>query len=391
MTTLAGQRSSLTSVTVAQGATPETARRGLRVGLAGFGREIPGRAAGNTQSLLRMAERADALGFDSIWFNEIRFDHDLYFPSPLLLAAAIFARTERLRVGTSVMVLPLHHPLDLAEQIAQLDWQSGGRIDVGIGRGSASPYANAALGVDPETTRDRFVACYEALIGAWTSPSGSSAATPFWSYKDVPLGAKPVQQPHPPIYVAGYTPETIEFAVLRGLPLLLSLEPPEARQLGPWRELVRAHGKPEDLWPSSLTRYVCIGETDEAAQQAVDDLLPRIYQRRVELAARRGTPADQVEARSRESFLAEQAIAGTPEQCIAQIERLVEDPGAGHLRAVFNGNGVLDDETALRGMELFAREVLPVCGTMGPVQSSRFKVQREGAAERGAHVEGERR
>ncbi|MFP3442855.1 LLM class flavin-dependent oxidoreductase, partial [Pantoea sp. SIMBA_133] len=76
-------------------------------------------------------------GFDGIWFNEFHFSRDtLPYPSTLLLGADILARTERLRFGTSILVLPLYHPLLLAEQIAQLDFQSGGRVDVGIGRGT---------------------------------------------------------------------------------------------------------------------------------------------------------------------------------------------------------------------------------------------------------------
>lgn len=173
MTTLAPP--TFTSTITAAGGTglavEPAAERGVRVGLAGFGREASGLTTGDTAPILRIAARADSLGFDSIWFNELRFNDGQRFPSPPLLAAAVFARTERLRVGTSVMVLPLHHPLDLAEQLAQVDWQSSGRLDVGIGRGSASPHAYRALGVDPETTRERFEACYDALIEAWTSPS----------------------------------------------------------------------------------------------------------------------------------------------------------------------------------------------------------------------------
>lgn len=367
MTALIQAHSSSPSATPVAGLPPvlskAASQRGLRIGLSGFGRDSGGRPTGDTHAILRIAQRAESLGFESIWFNELRFDHDVHFPAPLLLAAAVFARTERLRVGTSVMVLPLHHPLDLAEQLAQLDWQSGGRLSVGIGRGSASPHAYGALGVDPTTTRERFEACYDALIDAWTSPSASSQ-TPFWAYENVTLGVRPVQQPHPPIYVAGYTTETIEFAVQHDLPLLLSLEPPDSRQLGPWREITRAHGCTQNLWPSSATRYVCIGETPAAAQRALDDLIPRLYQRRLEFAARRGTPLDQIVARPQEQFLAEQAIAGDPHACIRQLEALARDPGVGHVRAVFNGNGVLDDETALRGMEIFAREVLPACRTL---------------------------
>src|SRR5262245_47192214 len=277
----------------------------MRIDLSGFQRAG---THGDHREFLGVFERADALGYDGVWFNELHFDRrELPYPAPLLLAAAIFARTERLRVGTSVLILPFHHPLLLAEQVLQTDFQSNGRLDVGLGRGTAGDDHFAALEVDLASSRERFAAAYDVLVDACTRPA-VSAGGPFWRFRDVPVGPPPVQQPHPPFYLAAYTRESIAFGVDRGLPLLLSLEPPEARQLDFYRAIVAERGGAPDAGRFSYTRRVCIAPTPAAADAQVDDLLSRLNARRLAFAARRGKPAAGVEQRSRAEFLRDQCI-----------------------------------------------------------------------------------
>lgn len=199
----------------------------LRFDLAGLARD--GRL-GDHQSLMRLAERADRYGFGGIWFNEFHFHRStLPYPHTLLLGADILARTEHLRFGTSVLVLPLHHPLMLAEQIAQLDFQSGGRVDVGVGRGT-EPATFETLGIDPTTARQRFEEALRVMLQAWTSERVASDG-PTWPFAETEVGPPPSQSPHPPIHVAGVSEETVAIAARHRFPLLLSLEPNEARQL----------------------------------------------------------------------------------------------------------------------------------------------------------------
>jgi hypothetical protein len=114
-------------------------------------------------------------------------------------------------------------------------------------------------------------------------------------------------------------------------------------------------------WADGLShaRYVCIGETATEADALVETLLPRLLARRQRFAAGRGEAPDSVAAPAPAEFRREQAIAGDPEACVREIERLAREEGVGHLRCVFNGNGTLDPGVALRGMALFGREVLP--------------------------------
>jgi alkanesulfonate monooxygenase SsuD/methylene tetrahydromethanopterin reductase-like flavin-dependent oxidoreductase (luciferase family) len=300
----------------------------MRIDLAGWTREA---TQGDPRAFFALFDAADRLGFDGVWFSEFRLPSaDWPYPSPLLLAAALLARTERLRVGTSVLVLPLHQPLLLADEIAQLAFQSSGRIDIGVGRGTEAATL-AALAIDPSETRARF------------------------EQHCAVLQAKVAQVP---LYIAGSTPETLGFAVARDIPLLLSLEPPETTQLGHVADLLQ--GRPSTLLQrSSLARYVCIGATAAQVTAQLDGLWAKLQERRNFFSAKRGVPPDQVPRIDPERMLREQFIHGDPAQCHAQIVALQQRSGIGALRCVFNANGLLDNTQALAGMTLFANEVLP--------------------------------
>ncbi|MDM0089022.1 MULTISPECIES: LLM class flavin-dependent oxidoreductase [unclassified Variovorax] len=300
----------------------------MRIDLAGWTREA---TQGDPRAFFALFDEADRLGFDGVWFSEFRLPTaDWPYPSPLLLAAALLARTERLRVGTSVLVLPLHQPLLLADEVAQLAFQSGGRIDIGVGRGT-EPATLAALNIDAAQTRARF------------------------ERNCIVLQA---QAAHVPLYVAGSTPETLGFAIERDLPLLLSLEPPETTQLGHVADILQ--GRPSTLLRrSSLARYVCIGTDAASVQSQLDGLWAQLQARREFFAARRGVPPEQVPRIEPERMLREQFIHGDPAQCHAQILALRARSGIDALRCVFNANGLLDNTQALAGMTLFAIEVLP--------------------------------
>ncbi|MCS7001300.1 MAG: LLM class flavin-dependent oxidoreductase [Dehalococcoidia bacterium] len=334
----------------------------IHLGLGGWQRDA---LAGDPRALLRLVTRVDTLGFDSVWLQEQHFQRaNLPYPSPLLLAAAIFAVTERLRVGLAVVVAPLHHPLRLAEDLAQLDAQSQGRLDVGLGRG-ARPDVYAALGVDLATARERLALTIRLLREAWTHDT-ISCDHPLSSFRDVAVGPRPVQFPHPPLFLAGYTPESITLALAEQLPLLLSLEPPEGRQLTIADSCARALGQCIDRRGWSLARYVCCAETRAQALSQAETLLEAITRRRVALAVGRGEPADRVVRPDFATFCATQAIVGDPDDCLRQLEALTRTVGVGHFRLVFNGNGALAWEHAETMMRCFAQHVLPIARQFTP-------------------------
>lgn len=329
----------------------------MRIDLAGWTREA---TTGDPTAFFALFEHADRLGYDAAWFSEFRLPRAPWpYPSPLLLAAALLARTERLRIGTSVLVLPLHHPLLLAEEIAQLNFQGNGRLDIGLGRGT-DPTSLHSLGIDPQSTRERFVQGAQllraALLGQAVDGRGS-----VWDFPDCAPGVVAACQPPVPLYVAASTPESIAWAVQEDLPLLLSLEPPEGVQLERLDAAVRLQGRDASALRerSSLARYVCIGASAQAVREQLDALWPQLYARRVFFAAKRGVAAADVVPIDAPRVLAEQFIWGTPEQCHEQLLELQRRTGIQALRCIFNANGLWSNDQALQGMELFAREVMP--------------------------------
>jgi alkanesulfonate monooxygenase SsuD/methylene tetrahydromethanopterin reductase-like flavin-dependent oxidoreductase (luciferase family) len=326
----------------------------MRIDIAGFTR---GSHTLDHRSVMDFCCRMDALGYDGIWFNEFHFQRppDPY-PSTLLLASAILARTERMRVGTSIIVLPLYHPLLLAEQVAQLHQQSGGRFDLGIGRG-AHPSTLDALGIPIAETRDRFDQAMQLMLSAWAQPTLVPAGG-IWPASSVPVGPLLPPEERIPVYIAGSTPETIGVAVERNFPLLLSLEPNEARQLRIHAELT---GCSAGRYPAnfSISRYVMINKTRAAALADVEALLPRLYERRVHYARVQNRPLDTIKPYDRDDFLREQMIAGDAQDCVAQLAALRCATGIDSIRLIFNCNGEIPHEQADFMATLFGREALP--------------------------------
>lgn len=319
----------------------------MRIDLAGFARG--GRDHSHSE-MLTLCETAERLGFEGIWFNEFHFQEPPQaYPSITILASSILARTSRLRVGASAIITPLHHPLLLAEDIAQLHWQSGGRFDLGIGRGTHQD-TFCALGVDIDTARDRFEQAFDIVTDAWATgietTSGRSVG-PLLPDEKVP------------VYVAGTSKETLGFAARNKLPLLLSLDPPEAAQLATCRNILAETGHACDLRESSLSRYVCIDTSRDRAMEKLDRLLPQFHQRRLRAAHEAGRDVSTVVMPDRETALQRQFIAGSPEECAAQLVGLQRETGIRAVRLVFNGNGVIDWQTAERDMRLFSAHVMP--------------------------------
>jgi alkanesulfonate monooxygenase SsuD/methylene tetrahydromethanopterin reductase-like flavin-dependent oxidoreductase (luciferase family) len=187
---------------------------GLQVGLTPWRTDL----AGAAEPLAAQGERAEALGFASFWLPESHFGARGALPQPLLLLAAVAARTRRLGLGTTSYLLPVRHPLQVAEDVAVLDRLSEGRVILGVGRGFRSDLF-AAFDVPSKEKRDRFQSVLEQIIRAWR---GEPITTDGEGGEAVRLAPLPVQQPHPPIWVAAFGPKAVEQAGRLGLPYLAS-------------------------------------------------------------------------------------------------------------------------------------------------------------------------
>jgi luciferase family oxidoreductase group 1 len=165
--------------------------------------------------LMRAAEDLD---FDSVWPAEHHFTEYGYCASPALSLAAIANETHRIRLGSGIVVLPLNHPLRVAEDYAFLDHMSDGRVDLGVGRGY-QPLEFERYGVDQSSTRTRFDEALQVIRQAWTTGQVNFEGEHF-RFHDVPVRPKPMQVPHPPIWMAALSPESFEIAGRYGLNLL---------------------------------------------------------------------------------------------------------------------------------------------------------------------------
>jgi len=190
----------------------------------GVGAWVLGRD-GSGASFADQAAFAEGLGFHSFWLPENHFGDDSSLPAPLLLLAAASAKTRRIRLGTGSYLLPIRHPVQMAEEVAVLDRLSEGRVILGVGRGYQGGMF-AAFDTPSRDKRRRFEEALERMISAWkgeavaydpgTGPEKVGAGEPIY------LAPTPVQKPHPPVWVAAFGPKALEQAGRLGLPYLAS-------------------------------------------------------------------------------------------------------------------------------------------------------------------------
>ena len=184
--------------------------------------------AGRYADVMAQAQLADALGYDMAWLAELHFARRFsVMPAPLLMASALSQTTERIMLGTAVNLLPLHHPLRIAEEVATLDVLSGGRAVFGIGRGS-NPNHYRGYGVPIEERNDRFVEGLDLALRAWTEDTLDYNGK-FYQAENVRLEPKPIQQPHPPVYIASNGADTFPLVGRLGhnilvTPLIISVQ-----------------------------------------------------------------------------------------------------------------------------------------------------------------------
>lgn len=171
---------------------------------------------GTAAELAEQGEIAEAMGFHSFWLPESHFGGESSIPSPLMLLAAIASRTSRIRLGSTSYLLPIRHPIQAAEEVAVLDRISGGRVILGVGRGFQNAMF-AAFDIPAKDKRKHFKQNLEIMMSAWR---GEPIA--FDEGKPVYLAPRPIQAPHPPLWVAAFGPLAIKQAGSLGLPYLAS-------------------------------------------------------------------------------------------------------------------------------------------------------------------------
>jgi luciferase family oxidoreductase group 1 len=315
---------------------------------------------------VEIAQTADKLGYDSIWCAEHHFSTYGYLSRPLMFANHIASKTERIRVGSAVVVLPLHNPLIVAEEIATVDILSGGRLDVGLGRGY-QPYEFQRLGHDLKESRARFEEGIDILLKAFSGKPFSYDGE-FYKFGETHIFPTPIQDPHPPIFIVGQSIESIEATVRRGFNVVSGGFGVPIQRLREFRKGFDAM----DVDPAikskvrvSTQRPVYV-TNDESELPAIVEQAR--WNMRVTLSLRAGLERVDHDGRAiavpmdkeptDQELLDNFFVMGTPARVIEKLQELQDAMGITHFNASF-WFGDLPQEKVLNSMELFAKEVMP--------------------------------
>ena len=311
------------------------------------------------QQILEQIELAEELGWECFMFNEHHFlGYGGPIANPAVLLAAAAARTSKIHLGPCIAILPLRHPLHSAEDYAMVDAISGGRLEFGIGSGNTE-MDYKVFGVTRENDRQRLHEALEIVLKAWGQDHASHRGE-FWRFDELTLYPRPMQQPHPPIWVAGTSAEGLGWAGRQGYDIMTvgHPHPPEKVCLGveAWkRGLIEAGFDPsnkhcqfhvrthvhEDSEQAKLTGMAAVKRYDE---------ISRIGRRSLSAA-----PAEydweMMLATGRNNY-------GNPEQCIRNIRNAMKNYYFDTLTTTFNF-GAIPHAEIMKSMRLFAREVMP--------------------------------
>ena len=315
---------------------------------------------------LDQIEAADRWGLDAIWLAEIHQQaRRSVLTAPLTVAAAIAARTRHIKIGTGVQVLPLCHPLRLAEETATIDQISNGRLLFGVGR-SGNPRSYVAYGVPYSESRERFLETLEIVKRAWTQPTFSYEGK-YYSFNDAAAVPQPFQKPHPPIRVAAASEETFPSLGEAGYPIFVAVRSSSLSGLAPdlaaYREAYKAAGHPGE-GEVYLRLTLHISETDRQAREEAEESIMRGYRTlstRLEGAPNRRRAAEAAAMRTitYEEVQRDKVIIGGPECVVDRLQQLQEELGLHGILAELNFGALIPHEPMTRSLQLLCEKVLP--------------------------------
>lgn len=330
------------------------------------------------REMLAEIDLAEELGFDSVWLAEHHGSDYGSIPSPQVAAAAIAARTERLRIGIAVSNLTFDWPVRIAEDYAMVDVLSDGRLDLGVGRGY-QPHEFRAMGAEAlqDVSREVFDEALQIITGLWAKEVGEpySFIGKHFQIRDVDCRPTPVQKPAPPIYVASISPETFDLVAEHGYDMLVTPTLMTMPELSGFivrtKRALMARGCDAAMLDFPMNWQIHLAECEETAiAQATGPLEryfqsvmsaipsgpqpPRGYERYAALAANGAEGAMTIDG-LREGGV---CYLGTPAGLIDEIETLREETGLNHVICWMRFGGMSHEDVA-SSMRLFAEHVIP--------------------------------
>ncbi len=315
---------------------------------------------------LAQVEDAERYGLDAIWLAEIHQQANRsVLSAPMTVASAIAARTSRIKIGTAVQVLPLCHPLRLAEESATVDQISRGRLMMGVGR-SGNPRAYAAYGVPYSESRERFYETLEVLKLAWTQPSFSYEGK-FLKFDEARAVPRPYQQPHPPIRIAGASEDTFPVLGKLGYPLFVAVRSGSLAGLAPdlkaYREAYKAAGHP-GKGDVHLRLTLHVAETDALAREQAEPSTMLGYRKLITQLEgspnkRRRAELEEVRTITYADVLRDKVVVGSPGYVAERLRQLQEELGIDGILAELNFGGTVPSGQMMQSLRLLCEEARP--------------------------------
>ncbi|HUF43561.1 MAG TPA: LLM class flavin-dependent oxidoreductase [Verrucomicrobiae bacterium] len=345
----------------------------------------PAKGAANYAEHLEEMLYCEELGFDGVVFNEHHYSAYGTMPSPNLIAAALSQKTKRINIGVLGNILPLrNHPVRVAEEYAMIDCLSNGRLIAGFVRGIPPEYI--WYGVNPAESRGRFQEAYDLIMTAWTEPVWSFEGE-FFKLKDCAIWPRPLQQPHPPIWIAARSAESIEWCVKRRLPCAQVYQ--TTGQIEDTFNYYRTKAR-EEGWEAKpdkfiLCRHMYVDESDDAARANITEPMSyffSVFNRGFNEAINKDAVDRQLMAAltsersfsyfregNRERFdfskmdydgllSSGYLIAGNADTVAKQIQSQMDQVGADHFMGMFHIGNLAHDKV-IRSLDLFKKEIMP--------------------------------
>ena len=319
---------------------------------------------------------AEQFGYSGIWLLEHHFTRYSLCASGITMAAFLLGRTSRIRVGTGITIVPLEHPIKLAERVAMLDHLSGGRFDFGVGRGTyARDYE--AFGIDMTDNHLKLVETTEAILRAWSPEPFALSPVHDGAIEAVPVNPRPRTLPHPPTYVASTSDGTIEWAASHGFPMLIREAADDSAKRQVIKTYAAAAARTGRAVPSTGHALTCIAVLDDSDARAKEIAARHVGWWVAEGAATNGllsrrhrlpnyqTYFDAVDAGKKAGVkdpkaIVEQMVSlnlvGTPKRCRERLVEICESTGLRHFILGFDANAPGEDTR--RAMEQCMSEVL---------------------------------
>src|SRR5471030_2519158 len=312
------------------------------------------------QDRLKLIELYEKSGFHAYHLAEHHATPLGMAPSPSVFLAAVAQRTRTLRFGPLVYTVNLYHPLRLIDEICMLDQMSGGRLELGVGRG-ISTYEVGYYGVDPATGPARFAEALEVILKGLTHPRLDHAGK-YFTFKGVPMEMQPVQRPHPPLWYGANSLDSADRLARQGCNSVVGMRADgvgqfSARFRKAWTDLGRMEAEMPLI---GLSRHIVVGDTDKEARSAAKRAFARWYDALIHLWRTHGVglPRQMIPAEFEPALEGGYIVAGSAATVRERLKRDNDVAGINYClcRLAF---GDLSFEESKRSVELFAREVMP--------------------------------